>query len=64
MAACEPRLLCPDGVLLLQAPGGERGHAKVAAIARQAGWEPMRVVNDYRGVGRVVVCILRPSGDP
>eukprot|EP00873_Tetraselmis_striata_P027206 jgi/Tetstr1/447470/TSEL_003727.t1 len=64
VAACEPRLLCPDGVLLLQAPGGERGHAKVAAIARQAGWEPMRVVNDYRGVGRVVVCILRPSGDP
>eukprot|EP00873_Tetraselmis_striata_P027211 jgi/Tetstr1/447475/TSEL_003732.t1 len=64
VAACEPRLLCPDGVLLLQAPGGERGHAKVAAIARQAGWEPMRVVDDYRGVGRVVVCILRPSGDP
>jgi hypothetical protein len=58
LAACKPPLLASDGLLLLQVPGGERGHIRVAAVAKQAGWEVLEVLVDERGVARAINCQL------
>eukprot|EP00192_Tetraselmis_astigmatica_P022850 CAMPEP_0117695880 /NCGR_PEP_ID=MMETSP0804-20121206/28378_1 /TAXON_ID=1074897 /ORGANISM="Tetraselmis astigmatica, Strain CCMP880" /LENGTH=69 /DNA_ID=CAMNT_0005509987 /DNA_START=801 /DNA_END=1006 /DNA_ORIENTATION=+ len=58
IARCDPPLLQPHGALVVQAPGGDRGHIRVSAILRQAGFQAAEAVCDVRGVRRAVVSYL------
>lgn len=63
VAMCrDPPLLKREGRLLFQAPGGERGHVRVSAVARQKGFKVLGASPDDRGVLRVVVLCHDPAG--
>ncbi|XP_075265658.1 release factor glutamine methyltransferase-like [Convolutriloba macropyga] len=55
IAHCKPPLLSPRGLVVFQAPGGERGHIRVSAVLKHAGFEVLEAVRDARGVHRAVV---------